>query len=573
MIPRASLIPAVLGLCWANPAAALDADTFKPSGSAYDGRYSLQLVHPEIGFKGAFYGGLGIAWSDDPIVKTTSAECESAECEQAVVHSLFATRLAAGYNIAGVARLDLEVPFYPYAGAPDADWSGAAMGDMRLGGVLPVYRHEEDLLGIAFAPVLSLPTGNDLRYTGSSGAELELMAALAGRAGALGWDFNTGVSLGGQDELGQDVAVGSTLDNGLGFTLSASDSFLLGTEITSAITLREGLGSWQENPMEGHLYGSYASEEGLVVTAGAGRGLVAGIGAPDLRLFMLISYRTLGNPPVYDQDGDGILDEVDKCVEEAEDMDNYKDKDGCPEPDNDGDGILDQVDQCPRQAEDVDGFKDIDGCPDPDNDGDLVLDSEDECPKVAGTLKTKGCPDQDGDLIIDGQDDCPSQVGPSSTKGCPDRDKDRVPDFRDKCPDEACHPRADPKRSDGCPKRVVVTASKIEILDKIHFETGNSKIKRQSFELLGEIAQVFKDNPGIKLVEVAGHTDSQGGDQVNQKLSQARAEAVMRYLIKPGGVAPARLKAKGYGETSPVAGNDTADGRAANRRVEFKILK
>jgi OOP family OmpA-OmpF porin len=118
----------------------------------------------------------------------------------------------------------------------------------------------------------------------------------------------------------------------------------------------------------------------------------------------------------------------------------------------------------------------------------------------------------------------------------------------------------------------VVTLHKIEILDKIHFETGKDKIRKDSFGLLDEIAQVLQDNPDIKSVEVAGHTDNQGSEDLNMSLSQRRAEAVMLYLVRKGEVDPARLVAKGYGPTRPVSDNDTEEGRAANRRVEFVIL-
>ena len=84
-----------------------------------------------------------------------------------------------------------------------------------------------------------------------------------------------------------------------------------------------------------------------------------------------------------DADGDGILDNVDKCPHEAEDKDGFQDEDGCPDPDNDGDGILDVDDKCPNEPEDHDGFADDDGCPDPDNDGDGLYDALDQCPNEA----------------------------------------------------------------------------------------------------------------------------------------------------------------------------------------------
>lgn len=246
-----------------------------------------------------------------------------------------------------------------------------------------------------------------------------------------------------------------------------------------------------------------------------------------------------------DLDGDGILDDVDKCPRVPEDKDGFQDDDGCPEDDNDADGIADKIDNCPLIPEDRDNFEDDDGCPDPDNDGDGITDKIDQCPNDAE--------DKDG---FEDDDGCPD----------PDNDKDSILDKDDKCPNEPGVP------PDGCPKKyvnVVVTEQKIEIKQTVYFDTNKATIKPVSFSLLNEVAQALKDNPKIK-VEVGGHTDSQANDAFNLKLSQRRAESVRTYLIKQG-IASDRMSAKGYGEEVPIADNRTATGRAENRRVEFVI--
>jgi outer membrane protein OmpA-like peptidoglycan-associated protein len=564
MKPWCAVLTSVALLGAPQRAIALDADTFETSGSSFDGKGTLQLHHPGLGFERAMYAGVGLSWADDPIVVQ-----HSDGTEEPLVHSLIGTRIAGGYNIAGRVRVDLAMPLYPYAGAPEAGWSGFSAGDLSVGALFPLRAVESGSPGFALHGGLRLPTGGE--YTGQAGTQLDLAAAAAGRSGAIGWTANLGLGLTKAEQLG-DLDLGTSLDPGIGLHYALSDALLLGTELTSTITLAGGLGPFNKNPTEGHLYAQYASDAGLVLTGGAGTGLVAGVGAPDIRLFVNIGYHTLGVPPVYDQDADGILDEVDACPTEPEDPDSYEDEDGCPDLDNDQDGIPDERDQCPRQPEDMDTFKDLDGCPDPDNDGDRVLDTEDECPKQAGTIQTRGCPDADADGIVDSLDNCVDEAGPKAAGGCPDSDNDRIPDKRDACPDEPADPRVDPARSDGCPKRVVVTLHKIEILEKIHFETGKSKIAKDSFTLLDEIAAVLVENPDIKQVEIAGHTDNVGNEDTNMKLSQARAEAVMMHLVKKGGVDPERLVAKGYGPTRPVQDNTTEEGRAANRRVEFVIL-
>ncbi len=246
-----------------------------------------------------------------------------------------------------------------------------------------------------------------------------------------------------------------------------------------------------------------------------------------------------------DMDGDGILDDVDKCPREPEDKDGYMDTDGCPDEDNDNDGLADKVDKCPNDPEDKDGFEDDDGCPDEDNDKDGLTDSVDKCPNDPE--------DKDG---FEDDDGCPDT----------DNDKDGIVDANDKCPDQYGVP------PDGCPKKynlVVVTAKKIELKQTVYFDTNKAKIKRVSFRLLDDVARALKDNPKIE-VEIQGHTDSQGNDAFNMKLSQRRAESVRTYLIKKG-IASNRMIPKGYGENVPIADNRLSSGRAQNRRVEFVI--
>ena len=246
-----------------------------------------------------------------------------------------------------------------------------------------------------------------------------------------------------------------------------------------------------------------------------------------------------------DLDGDGILDNVDKCPRVPEDRDGFEDEDGCPDDDNDRDGIPDKLDKCPDQPEDKDGFEDDDGCPDPDNDQDGIADLVDKCPNEPE--------DKDG---FEDEDGCPD----------PDNDKDGFPDVTDKCPNEAG------VAPDGCPKKyklVVVTEQKIELKQTVFFDTNRATIKRVSFALLDDVAQAMKDNPKL-VVEVQGHTDSQGDDRFNLKLSQKRAESVRAYLMKKG-VTGDRMAPKGYGEGVPIADNRTSSGRAQNRRVEFVI--
>jgi outer membrane protein OmpA-like peptidoglycan-associated protein len=326
----------------------------------------------------------------------------------------------------------------------------------------------------------------------------------------------------------------------------------------------------------------YRVIDDLEIGAGAGPGLSSGIGTPDVRAVFMIAYTP---EQKLDRDGDGILDAEDACPDVKGVRDPDPKKNGCPPPsDRDGDGIVDEVDACP----DVKGVADPDpkknGCPPPsDRDGDGIVDEVDACPDVKGVAdpdpKKNGCPpDRDGDGIIDAEDACPDVKGvrdPDPKKnGCPppvDTDGDGIFDNEDACPNEKGVRDPDPTKN-GCPKAVRVSETEIFILEQVQFDTAKSTIKKVSDPLLDEVAGVLKEHPEIARIEVQGHTDNRGVPAMNKTLSQARADAVMKALIKRG-IDGKRLTAKGYGQDKPIATNDTDDGRQKNRRVQFTILE
>ncbi|MEZ4317421.1 MAG: OmpA family protein [Myxococcota bacterium] len=362
--------------------------------------------------------------------------------------------------------------------------------------------------------------------------------------------------------------------------------------------LAVGLGVWYKSTDDGGALGSQYVPHDIDFLANAGPGLMVPIGPAHLRtdLRWVLSlggenYQNRGDQFVNwewsaglgfsfggdkDKDKDGILDADDSCVDEAEDMDGFEDSDGCPELDNDNDGVPDTADQCANDPEDDDDFKDDDGCPDPDNDEDGVLDGEDECPLVAGAKSAKGCPDADGDSIVDEEDECPDEAGSLEAFGCPDDDEDKVPNYRDQCPDEPGPSAADPRRSDGCPARVFVTAKAIQITEKVFFDTGKATIKKESFPLLDDVGATLTKFPGIKKVSIEGHTDNVGDAAKNKKLSEDRAASVRTYLIEKAKIEEGRLESTGFGMDKPLVDGEEANtdaGRAQNRRVEFNILE
>jgi OOP family OmpA-OmpF porin len=226
--------------------------------------------------------------------------------------------------------------------------------------------------------------------------------------------------------------------------------------------------------------------------------------------------------------------------------------------DSDGDGVLDDMDNCPGTPA---GVKvDRSGCP-LDSDGDGVYDDSDECPETPTGVRVdlSGCPrDSDGDGVYDDLDECPNTPKGVRVdqKGCPmDSDADGVVDTLDRCP--------------RTPKGTTVNEYGCRVCKNVNFDFDKLNIKSEYYPNLDMQVDFLKRNPDIT-VEIQGHTDNIGSREYNQRLSEKRANAVMNYLVEKG-IAKERLSAKGYGFSVPVASNETKEGQAKNRRVQFSV--
>lgn len=153
----------------------------------------------------------------------------------------------------------------------------------------------------------------------------------------------------------------------------------------------------------------------------------------------------------------------------------------------------------------------------------------------------------------------PKPVAPPPPKAIPigDADGDQVPDNIDQCP--------------GTPKGAKVDARGCWVLRDVKFDVNKYDLKPEYLPYLDEVVTVLVQNPNIK-VTIEGHTDSSGSDQLNNKLSQDRAKAVMSYFVSKG-VDAKRLSAVGFGKNRPIATNDTDDGKAQNRRIELTVTQ
>jgi outer membrane protein OmpA-like peptidoglycan-associated protein len=236
-----------------------------------------------------------------------------------------------------------------------------------------------------------------------------------------------------------------------------------------------------------------------------------------------------------------------------------------PQPkDTDGDGVYDDQDMCPETLAGI--AVSATGC-ELDTDKDGVYDSEDQCPLSAekATVNELGCDkDSDGDGVYDDQDQCPTT--PEGTEvdalGCElDTDKDGVVNKTDECPNTIL----------GASVNVVGCAIFETKIEGINFKVGSAELTDSSKAILDQAAEALLKFVTVR-IEIQAHTDSQGREKSNQRLSDARAKSVADYLEFKG-VKRDRMESKGYGENQPAASNETAEGRAQNRRVEFRVLE
>ena len=559
--------------------------------------------------------GLILNYAYKPVIfmdPTTNKEVDSA------VKHRFAGDLIFAIGFVNWIELGLDIPFTMYQSGKSYRVSTTSLrafdiGDLRLSAKIGFLKSWQHKVGLSLQLNGTFPTST-ATDTGTGDKFLTFNPMLNFSVGGPFWfGLNAGLTIRRKDvvrnirygnELNLRVSLGGTIPQ-IRMTIFAeayvdtflSDPFKVRAEIPAEV-----------------LFGVRWRLGYIHLLAGAGFGVVRGVGSPQARGFLGVQYAT---PP--DRDRDGIPDYKDKCPDDPEDKDGFEDSDGCPDPDNDKDGICDPwvakkgllakyahicrgIDRCPNEPEDKDGFEDEDGCPDPDNDKDGICDpwvSEkglqkkyahicrgvDQCPNEPedkdGFEDEDGCPDldNDGDGILDTQDKCINEPedhdGFHDDDGCPDLDNDgdHTPDLQDACPDlpatKIKHPRWP-----GCPySLVILTETSIQILEKIYFDTAKATIKPVSYTLLSQVAQVLKEHPDILLVRIEGHTDKRGGRNYNRRLSHKRARSVQQFLVRRHGIERRRLLYKGFGFDKPRVQGTGPAVWSQNRRVEFNIVK
>ncbi len=501
-------------------------------------------------------------------------------------------------------RLGLQVPVFAWTSSPfAADQPG--IGDVTLDLQGRLLDRDEAPVGLALAGRMLLPTSSVEAPLGAASTGWELAAivdkpigpvTLVGNVGTRGVPRQTWNEMVWDDQFFLRAGAGWALSDtyGLSGELGAQTNWSSGDN--PAGTAAELLGG-----------GWYGLSDELVLRGGASVGLGHAPGTPVARLLLGIGWQP---DPYPDQDLDGIVDRDDWCPLEPEDIDGFEDSDGC----------LDKVTAVAVEVLDADGqpvpgaVVSLDG---PEHHrlegavgalsahpGDYVL--RIEAPGYTaweedlslrqggnqllgrtlvaelGTVRVWAVDEQgrplDAVVQVSGGDPWPAdgsaiEVPPGEHAliiTAPGRDAQTVSLYveaggvREYSTVVRGVPVAEPKT------QARLGSDRIEIDEQVHFDLNKATIRSESHGLLNQVASILLEHPEISRVRIEGHTDDQGPDRFNQRLSEERAEAVRSYLIQKG-VAPQRLRSVGFGPTRPLRDQDSDEARAANRRVEFHL--
>jgi outer membrane protein OmpA-like peptidoglycan-associated protein len=584
----------------------IDVERFRPHADTYgyavtEGASTLQHLQMGVGLWGNY--------SEDSVVMVWNGERvigNGQEDGDGIIDNRSVADLQLGIGASKYFSFTIDAPvvlwqegFEPAsADNPNrtSELLASGISDLRLTPKLVLVDLDDYPVGLALITQVTLPTGNGGSFLGEEGITGMPMAILEFADGSIHlreYKFRAAFNAGyraREEARFRDLVVHNEFVYRAAIGIHPSPVAELGVDVSGAA----GGPRAAHKPLEILPWLKLHPHSLVTVQAGAGIGVMPGLGSPDFRVWAGATLAPSFDPSTRDTDKDGIFNDVDRCRLDPEDKDDFEDEDGCPENDNDKDGILDDDDRCPMEPEDDDGFKDSDGCPDLDNDKDGILDLSDQCPDDPETYNEyedqDGCPDEkpiedtDGDGYKDNVDRCPFDPEDfdqfEDADGCPepDNDLDTIVDNLDSCPldKEIFNGFED---EDGCPdeapvvpQRVIVEKTRIRITETIFFDYNKATIRQISYDLLDEIARVILDNPQIKEIRVEGHTDSDGNDSYNLKLSQARAESVVNYLVAAG-VERGRLDPVGFGESRPLVENTSDENKQTNRRVEFLIVE
>ncbi len=596
----------------------VNAQRFDP---AVDGGTFLSIHEADVGLRGVG-GGVTFSYADDPFIFRFADE---GLADIGLLDNVATANLTTFANLDRL-RFGLDMPLHLASSGYGVD-GFRLLGDLVLDSKFALLEREERGFGLGARARIGLPTGNGNAWLGDAHASVggELVAS-AGQRVVVAANAGYRHYLGDAVQL-PDVSWGDRLTYGGGLAVPVSELLWLSGELTGEVIFDSGRAPGAF-PVEGMLVARGRPTDALIASLGVGAGLTQGIGSPDFRFVSGLTWtpqpRVAEAPPVVvseggdigpDGDNDGVPDARDLCPDQAEDMNGKADDDGCP----DGGLVPTLIEVRDERGREVAGAE-VELLAGPEvghwnlQDGELVRSlppgtyqiqarsdgyTVDEgrliipdVPRHAVTLRINRVPPK-GTLTVTVFDENgqpleararligAEQEIATATDGV---GQDKVPagtwEVVVSAPGYNVARRTLTVEPDGTASldvllqkpRVQVTEDRIVILDKVFFEFDSAVIKPESFGLLDEVVASLKEHSEIRRVEVQGHTDDQGPENYNLKLSQRRAEAVRDYLIR-GGVSADRLTARGYGELQPLQEGQTLEARAANRRVEFVILQ
>ncbi len=466
----------------------------------------------------------------------------------------------------------------------------AALGDLAVDGKVMLLEEADGPLGVAVDGRLSLPTSTSANALGSPNVGWELSAVADERFAddrAL-VAANVGVRGGPQQAL-ENITVDDYLTWRAGAAYDVVPRAALSAELVGSYNLKGGQAD-AALPIEAML-GAHLLSDDVNLRLGAGAGLTSGIGAPNWRVVLGVDFPVKNPDP--DTDGDGFSDSIDACPAEPEDFDTVLDDDGCPDAptpitvqvvDADGKPIEGATFVLPAEGPLEPGSYVVSARADGYRPAELAFEvAPAEAAKtltvplelVTGTLTVKvvdegGAP-LEADILLHGK-----VVAKGSEWTGPSVPGEAVVLARlqgYKITKDTVTVAADAVSEATLvlhPSQADLVGDRIDIRDSVYFDTGKASIQERSHGLLDEVASLLDAHPELQKLRIEGHTDSRGSATSNKTLSQARADAVLAYLVGKG-VATERLVAVGYGEEKPLDPRNVAEAWEKNRRVDFFV--
>lgn len=461
---------------------------------------------------------------------------------RSVVGDYFGHFISGGVGLKDFWQVDFTLPLFsrirfedPLLDPSPGSSSHFRLGDLRIASKVRVVDANRHRFGLAFEPFVTIPLGADDVYMGN--------ASVTGGLNAIGdviisrrvrLALNLGVEFHGERVVINNINFSHRYLSSLGVSVDAGKGIRASAEMHANTAFSDFFADRDTIPIE-FLGGVQwdIGDSGFTLGAGGGSCAICGARGAKARGFLNLGYRRLNESYL---------------LKEKQDLDMMVVTLGGQPDQALAYEIYDLVDKCPIDKSQFVTDRDDPKCMEIYELQDLQCPSEDQFKRGRDNIKCLTVyelrkRDTDKDGVADYIDWCPTQYGGGKDRGCPDK------------------------------AYLIINPETGQILTRsIHFEFGKATLMQESIVILDTLTGAIHSQPGIKHLSIEGHTDDIGSDGANQSLSYARARTVYQYLVDHG-INPARLSYKGFGERYPLTGNDTAEGRARNRRVDFIIQR